>query len=202
MPRPLSSPTQTHPLNLDGEAIVYHLRRSTRKTLGLRVDHQGLWVTAPLRLSIAAIEAGLLRSSSWILAKLALLRSAVPLPNASGAMLASPSSADLEQIHQQLNARVAYYAAQLGVVTPVVRLSKAKTRWGSCNHLGVIRLNWQLAKLSSELVDYVVAHEVAHLVEMNHSPRFWAVVERLYPDYRAARDRLRRWTIDPVPPGH
>ena len=57
---------------------------------------------------------------------------------------------------------------------------------------GSIRLNWRLIHLPPALIDYVVAHEVAHLVEMNHSPRFWAVVERLYPDWRGARAALRK----------
>ena len=54
-----------------------------------------------------------------------------------------------------------------------------------------IRLHWRLVHLPPALIDYVVAHEVAHLLEMNHSPRFWAVVERLYPDWRVARRELR-----------
>jgi hypothetical protein len=73
-----------------------------------------------------------------------------------------------------------------------VRLSSARTRWGSCSSRSGIRLHWRLIHLPPALIDYVVAHEVAHLLEMNHSPRFWAVVERLYPDWRAARADLRK----------
>jgi predicted metal-dependent hydrolase len=57
-----------------------------------------------------------------------------------------------------------------------------------------IRLNWRLIHLPLPLIDYVVAHELAHLEQMNHSPRFWAVVERLYPDYKVARSELKRRT--------
>lgn len=87
--------------------------------------------------------------------------------------------------------RVEEYCHGLGVVVPEVRLTAARTRWGSCSTRSGIRLHWRLIHLRPELVDYVVAHEVAHLVEMNHSPRFWAVVESLYPDWRAARSALR-----------
>ena len=59
-----------------------------------------------------------------------------------------------------------------------------------CTEDGAIRLSWRLVHLEPELADYVVAHEVAHLVEMNHSRRFWTLVERLYPDWREARERL------------
>lgn len=87
--------------------------------------------------------------------------------------------------------RVAACCLRLGVPLPPVRLSHARTRWGSCSSASGIRLHWRLIHLPPALIDYVVAHEVAHLLEMNHSPRFWAVVERLYPDWRAARVALR-----------
>ena len=87
--------------------------------------------------------------------------------------------------------RVEEYCHRLGVPVPPVSLSSAATRWGSCSTRSGIRLHWRLIHLEPALIDYVVAHEVAHLAEMNHSPRFWAVVERLYPDWRAARAALR-----------
>lgn len=88
--------------------------------------------------------------------------------------------------------RVAEYCYRLQRPVPPVRLSGARTRWGSCSTLSGIRLHWRLVHLDPALIDYVVAHEVAHLLEMNHSPRFWAVVDRLYPDWKAARGRLRK----------
>lgn len=88
--------------------------------------------------------------------------------------------------------RAAHHAAQLQRPLPRVALSNAQTRWGSCSEKSGIRLSWRLIHAPPRLLDYVVAHEMAHLVEMNHSPRFWKVVERLCPDYRAARDELRR----------
>lgn len=87
--------------------------------------------------------------------------------------------------------RVEAYCARLRLPCPAVRLSSARTRWGSCSVRSGIRLHWRLVHLPPELVDYVVAHEVAHLVEMNHSARFWAVVGELYPDWKQARVRLR-----------
>jgi predicted metal-dependent hydrolase len=87
--------------------------------------------------------------------------------------------------------RLAHYAALLGVALPCLSLSAARTRWGSCSSKTGIRLNWRLIHFPLTVIDYVVAHELAHLREMNHSPRFWSVVEHLYPDYRAARDELK-----------
>jgi predicted metal-dependent hydrolase len=82
-------------------------------------------------------------------------------------------------------------ATQLGRVAPPLGLSSARTRWGSCSAKSGIRLNWRLIHLAPPTIDYVIAHEVAHLVEMNHGTRFWQQVERLYPDWRAARAALK-----------
>lgn len=87
--------------------------------------------------------------------------------------------------------RVAIYAKQLGIVMPTLALTQARTRWGSCNSRGDIRLNWRLIHLPLTLIDYVVAHELAHIKEMNHGPRFWALVETMYPDWRSAKNALR-----------
>lgn len=86
--------------------------------------------------------------------------------------------------------RTEHYAAQLGVRVPCVSLTNARGQWGVCMEDGSIRLNWRLVHLDPTLTDYVVAHEVAHVVEMNHSKRFWSLVSRLYPDWRRARERL------------
>lgn len=86
--------------------------------------------------------------------------------------------------------RVAHYAARLGQPTPRVALSHARSQWGLCTEEAVIRLSWRLVHVAPTLADYVVAHEVAHLVELNHSRRFWSVVSELYPAWREARERL------------
>src|SRR2546421_8072356 len=86
--------------------------------------------------------------------------------------------------------RVADYAARLGRPEPRVAISSARTQWGVCGEDGVIRLSWRLVHIEPTLADYVVAHEVAHLVELNHSKRFWQLLAALYPDWREARERL------------
>jgi predicted metal-dependent hydrolase len=88
--------------------------------------------------------------------------------------------------------RIAVFAPRIGVREPQLRLSNARTQWGSCNAHGRVLLNWRLVHAPLRLVDYVVAHELAHMRELNHSRRFWAVVESAYPDYRVARRELNR----------
>lgn len=90
--------------------------------------------------------------------------------------------------------RVARCCARLDLPTPVVKLSNSRTQWGSCEHhakRSLIRLQWRLIQLPPELADYIIAHEVSHLREMNHSAKFWATVASLYPAYREAEKRLR-----------
>ena len=87
--------------------------------------------------------------------------------------------------------RLTHFAVPLGLTVPPLTLSAARTRWGSCSLKTGIRLNWRLIHFPPHIVDYVVVHELAHLREMNHSRRFWAVVGQLYPDYKAARDELK-----------
>ena len=88
--------------------------------------------------------------------------------------------------------RLDLYAPRLGVRYKAYALSAAGTRWGSCTVAGNIRLNWRLIHYPLSLIDYVVAHELSHLREMNHSPAFWATVESVYPDYDGARLALRK----------
>lgn len=87
--------------------------------------------------------------------------------------------------------RCAHFAQQLKVRVTKLSLSSAQTRWGSASADGSIRLNWRLIHFAMASIDYVVAHELAHLRHMDHSPRFWDVVRSVLPDYRQARGLLK-----------
>lgn len=90
---------------------------------------------------------------------------------------------------------VAYFAPLMNVSPSEIRLTSARTQWGSCTVHGVVRLNWQLVKMQLHLIDYVVVHEMAHLTEMNHSPNFWKVVASVCPDYKRCRAELRGFGV-------
>jgi predicted metal-dependent hydrolase len=114
-----------------------------------------------------------------------------------------PHSATPEQIRDSVQSwlqrqarrvfeeRCALFAPRLGVRVRRIGLSSATTRWGSANADGSIRLNWRLVHFGLPIIDYVVAHELAHLREMNHSAAFWSVVRSALPGYEAARGALR-----------
>ena len=86
--------------------------------------------------------------------------------------------------------RATFFAERLGVAPREIRLTSARGRWGSCTGKGVIRLNWRLMQASPAEIDYVVAHEMAHLVELHHGAAFWDTVARIYPEWSAASDLL------------
>lgn len=96
----------------------------------------------------------------------------------------------LAQTH--LAAAVDRHATALGRRPARMTLRDTRSRWGSCSSRAELMFSWRLVLAPAEVLDYVAAHEVAHLRHMDHSPRFWAAVEGLMPDYAARRDWLRR----------
>ncbi len=87
--------------------------------------------------------------------------------------------------------RLEILAAKLDVPTPPLTLSNAGSRWGSCNSCGQVRLSWRLLQAPPHIINYVICHELAHLKQMNHSAKFWAVVEQLFPNYKLAEKELK-----------
>ena len=92
--------------------------------------------------------------------------------------------------------RIPLFATRLGRTPSRWTLSSARTRWGSCTPDGAVRLNWRLVHFPLEIIDYVIVHELAHLRELNHGPRFWSTVGELFPDFDRARAWLRNFPDD------
>ena len=98
-----------------------------------------------------------------------------------------------------LGSRLQLLAARQAVQPRTWSLSSARSQWGACTHDGHIRLNWRLVHFALPVIDYVVAHELAHLRELNHSPRFWRAVDELLPGFEAARDEVRKLDLAALP---
>lgn len=120
------------------------------------------------------------------------LRLALPL-NAEASQIRDAVQAWLMRKGRALfEARLNFFAPQMGVQWRKLSLSNAGSRWGSARIDGAIRLNWRLIHLKPDAIDYVVVHELAHLREMNHSPAFWKVVAEILPDHVERRKALQK----------
>lgn len=97
---------------------------------------------------------------------------------------------------QWFSERLKWFAQNKQIQPQGWRISRARTRWGQCNSRGIISLNWRLIHFDKEQIDYVIAHELAHLRQMNHSPKFWAEVERIMPNYAPIKKALRAHRIE------
>ena len=123
-----------------------------------------------------------------------LLRLALPNPENTAQIAKKVVQWYRKQALTDFSRRLEILSAKLGVPTPTLFLSNARSRWGSCNSKQEIRLNWRLLQAPPHIINYVVAHELAHLKEMNHSAKFWAMVEKIYPDYKTAEKELKVWS--------
>jgi len=220
---------------LEGRLISYRLRRSSRRTIGISVDENGLQAAAPRWVSIAEVEAFIVEKRRWVLRHLSdakrrikppfVWHDGAQIPYLGGELRIRVTADEAVQLQGELlqvglgadfsaaalrkktiawlkaqalthfEPRVQEFAARLRVPPPGLGLSQARTQWGNCARKpdGSTRvlLNWKLMHYEATLIDYVVAHELAHLRHMNHSAAFWREVERLYPDYLEARRQLR-----------
>ena len=167
---------------------THHTVRSHRRTLALQITREGeLVIRAPHRVSDDAITRFIRKNSIWIEKH---VRRAETRPKPE------PLSPVEEKRLRTLALdafieRSVLYAAKMGVAFKKIRLNSAKTRWGSCGPQGNLSFNWRLIQAPTEVLDYVVVHELAHLIERNHSRRFWAKVAQFCPEYKTARKWLR-----------
>lgn len=169
--------------------IQYELIRSDRKTLGLQVKDARVIVRAPRRVSQAQIDQFVRAHSDWIasaLARQAAKRENHPEPTAE------QRAALIRRAKEVLPQRVAYWSARMGLAPTQIKITSAKTRFGSCGSNGHICFSWRLMQYPMEAIDYVVVHELAHLKHMNHSPAFHALVAQYLPDHKARRALLKR----------
>ena len=166
----------------------YTLIRARRKTLGLQIKDGKVIVRAPMRLPKATIDAFVIKHESWIVKNLAKERAGQSLPKLTEQELGTLA----EQAKEVIPARVAYYAALLGMEYGRITIRTQKTRWGSCSAKGNLNFNCLLMLAPPEVLDSVVVHELCHRKHMNHSKAFYDEIERVMPDYKARHAWLKQ----------
>ncbi|MBQ3708933.1 MAG: M48 family metallopeptidase [Clostridia bacterium] len=165
--------------------------RSRRKTVSLFLKPDGTFlVRGPLRIPDKEVTAFLAQKESWLRSHLAKQRDAADADEA-GRLTEEEIDALIREARTDIPARVKRFGPVVGVSWGRITIRKQRTRWGSCSAEGNLSFNGLLMLAPPEARDYVVIHELCHRLEMNHSARFWAHVERVCPDYKVQKKWFR-----------
>ena len=168
--------------------MKYEIIYSSRRTISLSVKGEELVIRAPFGTREERIEKLIYEHSAWIekqLKKQAQKAKNHPEPSAE-------EEAKLRKLAKEmLPAKTEHYAKIMGLKYGRITITGAKTRFGSCSSKGNIAYSFRLMSYPREAVDYVVVHELSHLVEMNHSKRFYKLVESVLPDYKERAKLLK-----------
>ena len=184
----------SYTLTVDHMTIPYEIIRSKRKSYGISVAPGGkVTVRMPLRGSERFAVSMVEEKRDWISKNYLKMQAVSPKPSQKEK---TPYERRLEAPYRQaakeyIPKRVAYYAQLLDVTYATISIRDPKTRWGSCSSKGNLSFSWRLILAPPKVLDYVVVHELCHRKEMNHSPRFWALVESMIPDYKIHRKWLK-----------
>ena len=168
--------------------MEYTLIYSDRKTISISVRGGVLTVRAPRRTPKDVIEKFILKSQNWI-------EKHIEKEKANIDKFAFLSEDDIKRLKKEakkyLTDKTKYYAGIMGLKYGRITITSAKTRFGSCSSKGNISYSYRLMTYPEAAREYVVVHELAHLVEMNHSKRFYKVVEKYMPDYKIRKRMLK-----------
>lgn len=167
----------------------YRLIRSNRKTLSLEVTQDlEVLVRAPMYTSDATVKTFFHKHTAWLqkhYAQMETRRMAHP----------EPSPAQVEALQKAAKAhlpeRVEHYARLMDLAPTGISITNAKTRFGSCSAKNRLCFSWRLMAYPPAAVDYVVVHELAHIVHKNHGPDFYALIATILPDWKSRRQLLR-----------
>lgn len=171
----------------------YTLIRSRRKTISLEIDESAhLLVRAPLRAPKYEIENFINEKGSWIEKHIREVLDRNDKKKEIGALSPAEIARLKEDALRVIPDKVSRYADILGVTYGRITIRCQKTLWGSCSRKGNLNFNCILMKAPERVLDYVIVHELCHRIQMNHSRRFWELVEGVVPDHKECRRWLRR----------
>ena len=162
----------------------YELIKSSRKTLAAEIKQGRLIIRAPHQAADDDIRRFIQKNRQWIENHLAKSRSREAAAESIPKLTPEELHNRAQQALKVIPARAAYYAPLIGVTYGRITIRNQTSRWGSCSSAGNLNYNWKLVRMPEKVMDYVVIHELAHRKEMNHSARFYQIVEQQMPDYR------------------
>ena len=169
------------------------LIRSRRKTLSLQVQDGGeVVVRAPYYVPEREIRSFVGSHTGWIEKQLLKQKEALQKRNELQPLTEKELDVLCKKARIDLTRRAEYYAEQIGVSYGRISIRRQKTKWGSCSSAGNLNFNCLLMLAPEFVRDYVVVHELCHRKQMNHSPLFWAEVERILPYYRDSKKWLKQ----------
>ena len=167
----------------------YEIIYTKRKTLCLQVKRDGhVVIRCPYRTSKAKIEEFYNSHIDWVKKKLEINNNRmVPL----GELDKNEIDELKRKAKEYIPLRVEYFARVMGVTPSNVSINQAKTRFGSCSSKKRLNFSCNVMRYPNDAIDYVIVHELAHIKELNHSKRFWAIVEDVLPDYKERQQLLK-----------
>ena len=170
----------------------YQVIRSARKTMTLEVRRDGnVIVRAPLRTGLPRIKKFVNQKQEWVLGCLERTKEYREQKPLSADLSESKRNVYIRKAKETITKRVSYFARLMGVSYRNITIREQKTRWGSCSiHSKKIRMNLQLAVKSEECVEYVLVHELCHLLEPSHNQRFYDLMSHFLPDWRERKQKL------------
>lgn len=172
---------------MENPITIDRLVRSRRRTLGLTVTRDAhLVVHAPKWLTLREIERFIGQKAGWIRQKQELFRQN-PRPQVKELTVE-----ERQTFRAHVVTRVEYYANLAGLQYKSVKLSHARTRWGSCGPNDNLNFSWRLINTPARVVDYLIVHELMHLKQRNHSKKFWDEVRNMIPDYKTDEIWLKK----------
>lgn len=181
-------------ISINNQEIPYCIYRQYRKTLAMSFSEEGiLEIKMPYFYQLQNVLEFIKKKENWIVKQYNRIQNQ---QEHKIVICKNEYNEYLKKAHEILNRKVAYYSRIIGVSYNRVTIRNQKTRWGSCSSKGNINLNWKLVLMPEEIQDYVVIHELCHLIEMNHSRQFWNCVERYCKNYELCRKWLRENVTD------
>ena len=166
--------------------------RSSRKTLSIQLKNGEIIARAPLRMKDKDIYNFIESKKTWIEKNLAKIEEREKAISDVEPFAEEEIKALAEKAKVIISDRVQYYAPKIGVTYNRITIRCQRTRWGSCSSKGNLNFNCLLALFPIEIIDSVVVHELCHRKHMNHSPQFYAEIEKVFPEYK----RCNKWLKD------